>query len=744
MSEQDETHENRDGREARDGREDGGAVGRTTAVGTPAGEPLAEEAAGAPRPFADVPAADYVRDGAAALLLLCSLSLPWTAVARASDRAEVVLVTLLSLLSLALPYLARTGLLPGGWTVRATRATRLLANAPYGVAVVWAVVADLVAGDDGRGLGSAAALGLAGALLAAQPRACELAPADDDARALRGWRLGLGVIGVVAAVATVVALGVLVTDGPDALVLVRAALAALFVLVIVCRPILGALRGDDTWRIVVVGLGAVLAATFVLGSGNATLLQVGSVRFAGFALLLLPAAGAVAGSALLERAARAAGVPAASETEAAPAEGSGPEVAVVLRWVAVARHALMLLAVTAAFVAADGLVDLVDGGPRTATAVLSLVLGLLVLVATLPGVRALGSDAVEGRAPALAAAGASVVVGIVLLVAGGQDAGPVVGTERWLLALGLPALVVLALTGTGTVRAYFAAHPAARAGRTGAYVWAPRRTADDGAATDGGEKGAAKKAAKTERAAAKAAEKERAAAEKERAAARDAATSAPSLAPAAAAGPEPDGSETDSNDAAGPEADGSEPDGTEVDSTDAAGPAPVAARAAEATGAETTQERPRRRISSSGSRVPGRRGPATVLGESTQVIPVEPERTGYAARPGLQSAGPEAERERTQRVPVQGGGRDGESAAETTSALPPVRPETGPGTVVGRWTTAQAADPGTSLEDLAAMAAEEPALHPYIAANPATYPALLDWLGGLGEPEVDAALAARR
>jgi hypothetical protein len=34
-------------------------------------------------------------------------------------------------------------------------------------------------------------------------------------------------------------------------------------------------------------------------------------------------------------------------------------------------------------------------------------------------------------------------------------------------------------------------------------------------------------------------------------------------------------------------------------------------------------------------------------------------------------------------------------------------------------------------------------LRRYIAANPSTYPDLLAWLGTLGDPAIDAALAAR-
>ena len=59
------------------------------------------------------------------------------------------------------------------------------------------------------------------------------------------------------------------------------------------------------------------------------------------------------------------------------------------------------------------------------------------------------------------------------------------------------------------------------------------------------------------------------------------------------------------------------------------------------------------------------------------------------------------------------------------------------------YTAAQASDPQTSGQMLADIAAQRPDLRPAVAANPSTYPALLDWLKSLGEPAVDAALAAR-
>ncbi len=56
---------------------------------------------------------------------------------------------------------------------------------------------------------------------------------------------------------------------------------------------------------------------------------------------------------------------------------------------------------------------------------------------------------------------------------------------------------------------------------------------------------------------------------------------------------------------------------------------------------------------------------------------------------------------------------------------------------------ARAADPRTSQQELYQLANDHPDLRPLIAENPNTYPDLVDWLGSLGDPEIDAALDRR-
>lgn len=56
---------------------------------------------------------------------------------------------------------------------------------------------------------------------------------------------------------------------------------------------------------------------------------------------------------------------------------------------------------------------------------------------------------------------------------------------------------------------------------------------------------------------------------------------------------------------------------------------------------------------------------------------------------------------------------------------------------------AAAADPATTAQHLMAIAGSRPDLRPLVAAHPSAYPALLEWLGALGDPAVDSALANR-
>ncbi|UTT58020.1 hypothetical protein [Cellulosimicrobium cellulans] len=700
----------------------GSAGSDPDAVGAaPAGESdqgSARETAGAPTatattatatatasPFAGIPVSDYVRDGVAALLLLDSLALPWDVSSRASDKIEVVLLTILSLLTLALPYLARTGVLPTAWTVHTTRKVRLLANAPYVLLVLVYLVVDVVGGGDladgWGGVGSAAALGLAGALLAAQPRESELGPQDQDRAVTDRWLQAL--LALAALLALTVLLTVILTATGTrlggALFVLLVIVAAVFVLALAGLPTYGTWRRSEAARLTLVGLGVMLAVGFVLGSGNNGLVTIESTHGGRFGLVLVPALAAVAAAPAVHRAMAAADP--------------------VTTWVRVAVNALDLVLVVAGYVAVSAVLTLADGA-RGVPVVLAVIVGVLAAAVAFVARRSLVRDAATGRPLALGGAGVVALLGIVLLVVTSNRVVLGGGVEHVLLAFGLPLLVVGALTVPREVRAYFAEHrpvPAATGAEAArAYVWQPP----------------APKPPKPAR---------------------------PAPAPA---GPPTGGHPTTGHT-------GPYPGTGAYPTTGPTGAYPSAGH----TGPVPTQQAPDRRFAA-GS-------------DATEVLPVqqvEPERSGYAARPGLTpdegpstavlpayqeehpGTGPQPTAQQPgqgypqqgygqqQGYPTSGAGQQGDApqgydqqgygqqgyaqqpAAQQPSYAPPAQP--------AGFTAAQALDPGTPLEVLAQIVQDAPHLRPQVAANPSTYPALLEWLGNLGDPAVDAALRSRR
>jgi hypothetical protein len=156
-----------------------------------------------PNPFAGIPVGDYVRDAVALVLLLLSLALPWNLDGSMGTRAatghiEVVLITLLSVLSLVLTYLARAQAFGPGFSTAQAALVRGAANLPYALLVAVYLVIDASKGSDewhfSGGIGVAAAFGLSGAILAGMPR-------QSEADALAGWQVSVmrrGAVGLAA------------------------------------------------------------------------------------------------------------------------------------------------------------------------------------------------------------------------------------------------------------------------------------------------------------------------------------------------------------------------------------------------------------------------------------------------------------------------------------------------------------------------------------------------------------------
>ncbi len=154
-------------------------------------------------PFAGVPIGDYLRDAAALVFLLATLGKPWDVDGDGTDHWWVILSALLAVSSLGVPYLAKSGVVPGVGRDQA-QLLKVGLSAPLLVSVLAAVVNDLVHATDFAegGLGAGVALATAGALFAVQPRAADEDLAHRDDRHWWSVTSALVVAAVVAAVAT--------------------------------------------------------------------------------------------------------------------------------------------------------------------------------------------------------------------------------------------------------------------------------------------------------------------------------------------------------------------------------------------------------------------------------------------------------------------------------------------------------------------------------------------------------------
>jgi hypothetical protein len=422
---------------------------------TPHDAPATTPPAGSRSPFADVPARDYVTDAVALVLLCVSLGLAWSFEDRASERVDVVLVSAVSVASLAVTYVvrARRGALGTALRLRAWLAV------PYAVLVLVALAIDGVAAFDLRlsgpslagGLGPALAVGLAGAALAAAPRAAEAA--DPELAAVARRLAGAVLRGLLAAVLVVqlIALAALVTyvvrfydrlvDGSAWVSLAAAVVTLALGTALAAGPLLATVRGSAPWRWVLVALAAATVAVLVANDSPVLSMLPGGGLGAG--LVLVPAAGAVALTATVAATVR-------------PVEPA------VRHWCEVARAAWITIAVTAGALAVSAVLGLVEHALVGRALGLALAPGRLVGVLVLDTAIAVvavvawvlvGRSGIAARNTALWLTGAIVVLGsIVVAVHGGSRPG----LTDAIVAYGLPLLAILALTVPDAVRAAYA------------------------------------------------------------------------------------------------------------------------------------------------------------------------------------------------------------------------------------------------------------------------------------------------
>jgi len=409
----------------------------------------------AANPFAGIPMSDYVRDILAAALLLISLALPWDFRHDATGRIDVVLITVLSVLSLLLPYLSRVGVFPSQWNMERLRVARLLANAPYVLLVLIYLLIDLVSGfsttvGGGAGLGAAAWLGLAGALLAAQPREAEMT----DPRASRHvglWFAVMVVCGALLAITLLVTLVRILISASD-LGLGNGKYVAYWAVLLLAQagvvgfPLIGTIRRSGGWRLVLipVGLISVISMVFRLSSqGDGAVESVDLPNYTGTVFWIAAATAAASPAVRLAMY----GQPAAQ------------------RWIAGARHALDQEAVVAAMMAAAVVAGLtLSGVPAKGAVIFKLVAVAVSAVLAVLARQAVARQPVQGRGMALAVASIIAVLGLINVVVSAtasttdSDPGAVVGVAD-LLLLGLPVVTAIYLTAPPAIREFYAGTP---------------------------------------------------------------------------------------------------------------------------------------------------------------------------------------------------------------------------------------------------------------------------------------------
>lgn len=679
------------------------------------------------RPFANIAVADYVRDAVAALALLVSLALPWNLADRASDRVEVVLAVALSLASLTLPYLARLAVLPASWTVHSTRRARLLAGLPLAVIGLLHLVLDV---RGGSGVGTGLGLALAGAALAATPRDSELGPVEQDGAVVRGWRLGLAGVGVLIALGAVIS--TVLAEFADGATLGDRLLSPVWLALVVGLTWLlvgGTVRHDRASRLVLVAAGIMFALLFVFTSGDSLTglesMRPGVTDPSRFGLVLLPLAAAIAGT------------PAVRRDPAADADASTERAAGV--WVRVAVRAFDVIVLLAVCSALAALVQLIDpgfiGSGAGVTLVVRLVLGVVVAGIAWFARRSLKRDPTTGHVPAVGAACVAGVLGLVVVIAtSGASLG--VNLGDLLMALGLPVVAASALMVPKAVREHFQTVGIGGdtdVDRSQAYLWAPQRPRGDKAPPAALPEQPVRSAPELRRPA----EPRRVSSTGAVRTVAGAAAAQRGAVPVQAA--EPESGEVplsamrtvEDMPAAGSSA------GSSVGET--ATMPPIRSGATPVASAQPVSGQP---VSSAQPAAHVQR-----VASGQQTARVRPATGGQPATqaPSGGAAGGQEQEQVTRPVAV-GRGQDAsawQDAAASghgtdsghTAVLPPVG---------GGWTAAHALNPATPLADLAKIVQEAPHLRPQVAANPSTYPALLDWLGALGDPQVDAALRSRR
>ncbi|MGP7961295.1 DUF7937 domain-containing protein [Sanguibacter sp. A247] len=643
--------------------------------------------------FSNMTGADYARDLLGVLAVIVSLQLPWSVAGGASAVPWALASILLLVVALVLPYITRLGAIPSSWTVHTTRRARVLLALPAVAAALAQVVLDALSVDGQSGVGAGVGMALTAAALAAVPRSSELGPRELDGAVTASWRNVTTLAGVLAVLAPVAWLALIVVqrlsvsgkmrdlDQLDGPILVMALATVLVVAALVVPAIGAGLKRSALWRRASVVVAATWAAALFAASDSSGA-AIESVR-----TLVTAERGdthVIMAAASLGYGLWLLGAVAVLATSPAVVRGARSEGDAAIGWFVTARGLLGLLGLfSALFAVATVLVALDENslglGALLPGAVIALVLGGLALK-----VRSMlvGRPA-DARRPALAATIALLGLGIVLVVVSRLDeAGSIIPSwHASLLALVVGVGLPVAVLVSLTVPAAVREHLAAN----------PATPRPDGSTA--------------------------AFVWQPRARALAASRPAPSAASAPSA---PHGYPQH---APAPEFPASEfSDPSPEQSAPAPAPAGVQPVHSEPVHAEPVHSEP---IA------------AQPVAPEVAVAPqaVAPE-VAVAPQPAASaSGGVPAGDQVTEVLRLD----SAEASAEQGSA--PV-PDRSTRTEAG-FTWATAVDPQTPATTLAQIAQDAPTLRAALALNPSTYPALVDWLGQLGDAEVNEALRSR-
>lgn len=396
-------------------------------------------------PFTGLDPQDLLRDVLSIVLALSALGIGWDMNGNGGQRWWVVIAALLTVASVALPYLATAKLVPQ-FTPAEARLGKVALNLPTFVSLLVVIINEFVHIDDPFSGGIGPAVGLLGAatVLAIQPRASEDAPGRWDEK----WHVaGVVVASAVPVIAVVTWLVYLLSDGSAGWDDPLSQLGYMFLqtlavfLLVTAVPLIGVLRRSQTWtRIYVTFAITLVVVVYLAAISDSNLFLIWTENFSRplvGALWLIPPAAAL----LMSRPARRVLLPAEP----------------ICEWVATSRTALALATVGLAIHLIGMILLAIGHDGWNAPFIVYVILVILMILASALAHVQLQSELGVVRLIVAAIAAGSALAGIIAI-------SVLHGDDRWessvswystAILVSLPALVAGALVIPRSIRTAF-------------------------------------------------------------------------------------------------------------------------------------------------------------------------------------------------------------------------------------------------------------------------------------------------